>query len=78
MEKEKLWTGAMLPEIADAAGDNEENAQYIVAAFIEVLAGHLTDGYAVGLKGLGTITPTLRGELEFKPARGLLEKLSRS
>jgi nucleoid DNA-binding protein len=78
MEKEKLWTGAMLPEIADAAGDNEENARYIVAAFIEVLAGHLTDGYAVGLKGLGTIKLSSRGELDFKPARGLLEKLSRS
>jgi nucleoid DNA-binding protein len=73
--KEKVWTTDMLPAIADAAGDNEENCSYVVAAFIEVLAGHLTDGYAVGLKGLGTIKPTSRGELDFKPSRTLLRRL---
>jgi hypothetical protein len=73
--KAKLWTQDLLPETAEVAGDNLENAGYLVSAFLNVLAHHLSAGDAVGLRNIGTLRPTASGGLEFIPARSLIRYL---
>lgn len=73
----RIWTGAMLADIAEAAADNQENCGYVVSAFLDVLATHLAAGDSVSLKGVGTLRLIADGHrrVEFQPARRIMRSL---
>lgn len=61
-------------EIADAAGDNVENARYFLAAFLQVVASHLVLGDAIGLKSVGSLVPGPDG-IDFISSKVLLREI---
>jgi hypothetical protein len=65
---------SILPEIAETAGDNMENASYVASALLDVVSYHLSIGHTIGLQHIGTLKPTARG-VEFSASRSLLRKI---